>query len=734
MIDNPLQMNDWGIKFFLKVVLVVQLVMLGLTGLSTLGFEIPVLHQIVGFIYLSFIPGLIILRILRLHQLGSIRTLLYSVGLSLAFDMFLGFLINLLYPHIGIPRPISTLPLIITCAVVLGLLCFVAYIRDKGFSTPPHFNVHELLSPPVLFFILLPLLAIVGTQLVNSYANNALLLILIALIAVIGLVIMLTKFIHVRFYPLAVFSIALALLWHSSLISQYLTGWDIFTEYYYYSQVAQPGLWNSTLPHNYNAALSITVLPATFSQLLNMGGEQVFKIIYPVWYALVPVALYAIYSKYLSTKQAFSATFFFMSIYVFYLIMPSLARQMVGQLFCALLIMLITDREATSSMKTLFIVFGASLVVSHYALSYIYIGFLVLSLIMLHLLREKRFHITTYSVALFSVICLAWYMYVSSAAPLAAVVHLGKHIYENLSLEFLNPFSRDVSLHLLATSTSALHLANRILYYLMLLFMAAGALRVVSGLRQRESPKTYLALAIGNYILLAACVIIPFFGEQLGTQRMFHLSAIVLAPFAILGAEATFNASCRVARSTTRLAFQPRARMVISPILALFFLFNSGFAYEVAHDPWVDSLPLSLTAIEDRESHVYFENKVNLRSICPTEQEALGARWLAEHMNRTRDVYATPLYYEVPALRAYGLIPKEQTIPILDPPLSTDVKDGYVYLGYVNVVFGYGVTSYTFLPKSARKASIWDISRIYPLLDNRVKAYTNGATEIYCSP
>jgi uncharacterized membrane protein len=78
--DNPLQMVDWEIRKFLKVVLVAQLVMLGLVGLSALGFGIPVLTQIVGFIYLTFIPGIIILRILRLHELGSVRTLLYSVG------------------------------------------------------------------------------------------------------------------------------------------------------------------------------------------------------------------------------------------------------------------------------------------------------------------------------------------------------------------------------------------------------------------------------------------------------------------------------------------------------------------------------------------------------------------------------------------------------------------------------------------------------------------------------
>lgn len=56
--------------------------MLGLAGLATLGFDITMLRQIVGFIYLTFIPGFLILRVLKLNRLGIIDTLLHSVGLS----------------------------------------------------------------------------------------------------------------------------------------------------------------------------------------------------------------------------------------------------------------------------------------------------------------------------------------------------------------------------------------------------------------------------------------------------------------------------------------------------------------------------------------------------------------------------------------------------------------------------------------------------------------------------
>jgi uncharacterized membrane protein len=147
-IDNPLQMNDWEIKKFLKVVLAIQLAMWGVIGLDAVGLQIPILRQLIGFIYLSFIPGIIILRILKLHKLGNIQTLLYTVGLSIATLMFTGLLMNTIYPFIGITRPISITPLIITISAVVLVLCVISYVRDKDFSDPNYIDVKDVLSPP----------------------------------------------------------------------------------------------------------------------------------------------------------------------------------------------------------------------------------------------------------------------------------------------------------------------------------------------------------------------------------------------------------------------------------------------------------------------------------------------------------------------------------------------------------------------------------------------------------
>lgn len=157
--------NNWEIKKCLCVCMATVLAMLGLVGLASLGFDIPGLRQIVGFLFLTFIPGILILRVLKIHNISLIESLLYSVGLSIAFVMFTGLFANFVLPLIGIARPISALPIVATLAILLLILGAVAYRRDRGFSgLAGEFTKAAWLSP-YLLLLLLPLVAILGAQL-----------------------------------------------------------------------------------------------------------------------------------------------------------------------------------------------------------------------------------------------------------------------------------------------------------------------------------------------------------------------------------------------------------------------------------------------------------------------------------------------------------------------------------------------------------------------------------------
>jgi uncharacterized membrane protein len=109
-IRNPLLLNDWEINHTLRSVILIQAAVLVISCFAYLGFYVPIIQVPISFMYLTFIPGLLILRILKLHGLGNVRTLLYSMGLSLSFLMAVGFVTNAVFPIIGVATPYRSSP------------------------------------------------------------------------------------------------------------------------------------------------------------------------------------------------------------------------------------------------------------------------------------------------------------------------------------------------------------------------------------------------------------------------------------------------------------------------------------------------------------------------------------------------------------------------------------------------------------------------------------------------
>ena len=382
--------SDWEIKKCLRLALAILLAILGLVVLAALGLDIPILRQIVGFIFLTFIPGILILRILKIHNVGAIKSLLYSVGLSIAFVIFSALFANFVLPLIGVSKPISLLPITATLGIFTLILGVVAYKRDRDFAAEPkQFNIAKCFSPTYLFLLVLPLLAILGARLVNLYQNNFFLL---CFVIAIGCVVVLAAFGRLprNAYPLAIVMIGFSLLLHVTLISNQLSGYDIHAEYYFQNLVAQNGYWDFTIPHNYNTSLSVVLLCPVYSCILNMDAIWVFKIIYPLIFCLVPLALFHIFREQIGNKRAFLSAFFFMSMMIFFTEMTALARQQIAELFFALLISLLIDRKlALNQRGTLVIIFAISLIVCHYALGYICMAFLVVGWGIWALIRSR---------------------------------------------------------------------------------------------------------------------------------------------------------------------------------------------------------------------------------------------------------------------------------------------------------------------------------------------------------
>ena len=747
-INNPLQMNDWEIRKFLKVVFAIQLAMWGLIGLDAVGLQIPILRQLVGFIYLAFIPGILILRILKLHKLGNIETLLYTVGLSIAFIMFTGLFMNTVYPLFGISGPISIVPLIITISVVVLVLCVLSYIIDEDFSDPSFIDVGNVLSPPALFLCLIPFLAIFGTYLVNFHHNNILLMFLIVILAIIVVLIAFDKFIPKNLYPVAVFVIAISLLYHASLISMYLWGWDIHLESYLCNLVKMNGIWDSTMPSTYNAMLSIVMVAPIYSNILSMDIAWVFKIIYPLVFSLVPLGLYRVFQKQTGDKIAFLSCFFFVSLFTFYTEMLALARQQIAELFLVLLILSMIDKNMDKTKRSfLFIVFGFSLVTSHYGLSYIYMFCLISAWLILVVmdspamqnLRDDFYSkfgrksekpagnptssnmgdrtISSTFVLLFITFTLAWYMYVSSSSGFNAIVRIGDHMASSIFTDFLNPEAAQGLNIIMRETVSPLHSVTKYLHLISQFFIFVGVITLMFNRRGMKFEREYTAFSLINFAICFGGVALPYFASSLNTTRLYQITLIFLAPFCVIGGITVFRMLNRVVRASWTDQRVKRSLKVLSVFLVIFLLFNTGFVYEVAKDR-LGSIALSQEWVKEYGDA---KAKVGFYGGYLPEEDVFGARWLLNNRDTTPKVYADRTRKDN-VLNSYGMMPRE--FSVLSNTTTKIEKDAYIYLGHLNVVEGIGTG-----PKAYAK--FWNMTDISPLIEERSKIYSNGCSVVY---
>jgi len=742
--------------------------MLGLMGLAALGFDIPVLRQIIGFIFLTFIPGILVLRILKIHNIGVIESLAYSVGLSLASVMFIGALTNFAVPFIGISKPISLLPITVSMAAFTLILMAVAYIRDRNFQqleeTAPRV---ELFLPAVLFLILLFLLTVLSVTLIDTYQNNILLLIcLIVIAAVVGLVAF-GKFIQPALYPLAIFVIGLCLLYQTTLMSPYLIGADIYTEYHFYQLVASTGFWDASIPSTVNSCLSITMLAPIYALILNIDGVWIFKVIYPLLYSLVPLILFHIFRQQISPKKAFLAAFFFIAVPTFSLEMIALCRQQIAELFLALVILLLIDRRLSTGPKlTLAIIFAASTIVSHYSLGFIGFIYMGLFLPFVFLIRSNIFRkawgwltsklgglpknllsrqptpvkVLIIVVVIYFVVGFAYYGSVASGINLNLVRGLWTQQTTTITTTEVPAFvqfdERDVlvqtALGLDFPQASLQGKGFRVFQYITELFLIAGCLRLIFRPKDLRLTSEYIALSVTSVLLILACIFLPSFAKALNTTRWYHITLITLAPFCILGGEAIWLGISSIwhrLRHTVQKAWVGRAednqgylKFVALAVLIPYFLFTSGFIYEVTGQEITDK-------VDTPYSIALSSYRLDLAGVFYWQDDD-AARWLAQNASREDNVYIDShsgkflTFYEFPG--ELELFPQDA---------SKLPENSYIYLSTWNMTRG-EVTFFVYQrPKQPiaglrRSINISEIPGLSTAIDIKNRVYNNGGAQV----
>jgi uncharacterized membrane protein len=674
----------------------------------TIIFDIPIARQVIGFFYLTLAPGFIIILLLNFEdELNWLELILFSAGFSISFLMIIGLILNELCLFIINIQPLLTAPLIVTLNTLLLVSIIAIYLKNEHTKILTLASINQI---KLLFPLLLPLiLSIGGAMLVNLNGNNFVLMLMILAVSLIATPILIAKKeFPVSMYVFLLFIIAISLVYHSSLISNYLVGFasDSHVEHFIFQNTKLSGYWNSSLfavnigYGRLNSMLSITILPTIYSNLLNLDSTMVLKLLFPFIFSLVPTGLYQIWQGVVNKKGAFASAFLLIAQATFYTEMLGLNRQMIGELFFVLLLITMLHQKMKFFKKMIcYTIFSFALITSHYGLAEIFMFFISSVLISLIILKSTRKNITVTMVVYFLVIMFAWYIFTSNSTVFQSFSEFGDHVYKQLA-DFFNPNTRGQTVLRglgLESPPTIWNAISRAFAYATEVLIVIGFVGLISRkIKPNFNREHYIltCIAMGFLVML---ILVPGLAETMNMTRFYHLLLFFLAPLCILGAEI-------IVKLIFKRRQQTFASILLLTILVPYFLFQINFVYELTgSQTW--SLPLSMHRLHIR-LHTDFA--------FVTKEEVLGVRWLSGYFEiENSTLFADSHVFSV--LVGYGMINRMSPLTNVSIPKPNSI----IYLGTLNTL--YNLIIYD---------SVWSTNEVLGSYTVNI-LYSNGECEIY---
>jgi uncharacterized membrane protein len=681
------------------------LVFLTLTLCVAVSLDVSIARQVVGFAFLTFLPGLCMIQFLGLEKTSKLEIVLLSIGLSIAFLMMSGFALNEL-ASIGLAKPLSTLPLMI---VLVG---FTISCGVLGYKRKSNFVSFSFRSSKTDVLRLLPfglvVLSIIGALSVAIYNDNLFLLLLLIAIPILFGMLFISKRDNLSgFYVVAVFVIALSLLFHSSFISHYIVpfGSDVPVEYAVSKSTLHNGLWSANPvgdPYYSRLAtmLSITILPTFYSSVLNMDLTLLFKILFPMVLALVPLCLYALWKQTIGKKYAFAAAFLLIAQQTFFTEMLGVGRQIVAELFFALLLLVIFHKEIKPYAKAvLFVMFSFGLVVSHYAISEIFLVFIIAVFTSSIIFKTINKRITFFYVISFAVIMLSWYIFAPGSAVINAIVGDSNYVISEFG-SFLNPASRGQTVLLavgIGSSPTIWNSVGRIFVYATELLIVIGSIALLTKKVRSNFQSDYLKFTVFGLALLVGLILVPGLANTLNITRFYQILLFVLAPLFVLGVD--FIATLIGKHKKVLVS------ILVVLILVPYFLFQTGFIYEVTKsDSWSISLSKnSMPPYRLYEQSGYID-----------AGSTFGAEWISKNINGLNSTLYSDMSSQYNVLTCYGVTNRGLITGLTN--VTTLNPGGTVYLNSYNVNY--------------ETISLWNLTDLSFQINDLNKIYDNGQSQI----
>ena len=340
-------------------------------------------YSIMSFFSLFFftlVPGLLVMLILKIKELKFWEYLVYTIGLSISFLMFLGLAVNWILPVMHFTnRPFTPPSILFSFDIILLIFGIIAYIRNKNLSyiikSPKLDSLNKVFFLTPLIFLFLSILGAIILN--NGGSNNLTMAMLLGVATYVFFVVLLHNKLNEHVFPWAIVIMSFSLLLMFSIRSWHLSGWDIHQEYYVFQLTKNNFHWSINSFYDvYNACLSITIFPTIISNVSGINDDYIFKLIYPLIFGFIPLCVYL-----LIKRVAKLSIITFLSC-IFFLIQPSyfigftmVLRQGIAFLFLGLLLIIIFDQKFESlNKKILFYILCFSMIVSHYSTTYVTIS------------------------------------------------------------------------------------------------------------------------------------------------------------------------------------------------------------------------------------------------------------------------------------------------------------------------------------------------------------------------
>jgi uncharacterized membrane protein len=661
--------------------------------------NVPFLRQIFGSLCFMLTPGLLIIHILRLNKIEFLKKFVLSIGLSVAFLMFTGLLVNSLY--LLISKPLSLASILITFSIILILLAFIAYKRNKSdFDIKDVFNFKLDLKDKITFLLIFPIifpfLAIFGTYLMNIQGNNIIVLIIpFLMLAYVVILILEMDRIPNATYPIAVWMIGIALVLMLSLRTDHLMGGDIYTEYFVFKLALTHLHWDiSEYQTATNACLSITILPVIYQQLLNFNNsEYIYKLLYQLIFSIMPLGLYILFKKYIGTLYAFLSSFFFIVQYQFINLLSMIRVGIALTLFILAIMVFFDDEIDKLNKKILFIILIFSVIISHYATAYIFFVLMLFSWLITTLINtikknkfEKNLTITVIILS-FATIFL-WFSQIT-ATSLTDLAHFAMNTFSSLNNIFITETYHASEQRAFGVGLRGIsEWINLIIYYISLSFIGIGMIYILRNRKTFNFETVYLSMVFVCATLLAAMIVIPYFSIGYGIDRLFLQVLVIISPAFVIGGSITFK------------FLKSRLKLILI-VLVLFSLLmvNLGVVYQLFGVP---------------HSIIFNSKGFQYDAVCFHDQEGVAAKWLKEYKDKNpigTDRYG---HERIRPERIYadgGFFGK-----------NTTIREGYIFLRYCNVVEGKIMPGWK---------NVYSISNYSHLFIGKSRIYDNGGSEVW---